>query len=62
LLIKKKLASYIYDYVLDKMNLNCNKCIIIENSEISFKSATLAGLKTVITLSEYNNTKTLRAS
>ena len=53
----KKLASDIYDYVLDKMNLNCSKYVVIEDSEIGFQSATAIGLKTVITLSEYTNTK-----
>tara|TARA_B100000795_G_scaffold225177_1_gene180841 strand:- start:10 stop:522 length:513 start_codon:yes stop_codon:yes gene_type:complete len=53
----KKLASDIYDYVLDKMNLNCSEYVVIEDSEIGFQSATAIGLKTVITLSEYTNTK-----
>jgi len=59
---KKKPASDIYDYVLDKMNLNCNECVVIEDSEIGFQSATSAGLKTVITLSEYTNTKNFKGA
>ena len=47
----------INNYVLDKMNLNCSEYVVIEDSEIGFQSATAIGLKTVITLSEYTNTK-----
>ena len=39
-----------------------NECIVIESSEIGFQSATLAGLKTVITLSEYTNTKNFKGA
>ena len=37
-----------------------NECIVIEDSEIGFQSATSAGLKTVITLNEYTNTKNFK--
>ncbi len=37
------------------------ECIAIEDSEIGFQSATSAGLKTVITLNEYTNTKNFKA-
>ena len=53
----KKPAADIYQYVLDKMQLNCHECIAFEDSEIGFNSATSAGLKTVVTLSEYTKTK-----
>ena len=59
---KKKPASDIYDYVLDKMNLECSECIVIEDSEIGFQSATSAGLKTVITLNEYTYTKNFKGA
>ena len=36
--------------------------IAIEDSEIGFQSATSAGLKTVITLNEYTNTKNFKAA
>ena len=39
-----------------------NECIAIEDSEIGFQSATSAGLKTVITLNEYTNTKNFKAA
>ena len=44
------------------MNLNCNKFIVTAGSEIGFKLSTLAGLKTVITLSEYNDTKNFKGA
>ena len=50
----KKPAADIYRYVLDKMSLSCHECIAFEDSEIGFASSTSAGLKTVVTLSEYN--------
>ena len=54
---RKKPASDIYQYVLDKMRLSCHECIAFEDSQIGFTSATSAGLKTVVTLSEYTKTK-----
>ncbi|SVD39449.1 uncharacterized protein METZ01_LOCUS392303, partial [marine metagenome] len=53
----KKPAADIYQYVLDKMQLNCHECIAFEDSQIGFTSATSAGLKTVVTLNEYTKTK-----
>jgi len=39
-----------------------NECIVIEGSEIGFQYATLAGLKTEITLNEYTNTKNFKGT
>ena len=39
-----------------------NECIVIEVSKIGFQSATSAGLKTVITLNEYTNTKNFKGA
>ena len=50
---RKKPAPDIYRYVLDKMSLSSDECIAFEDSEIGFTSATSAGLRTVVTLSEY---------
>lgn len=50
----KKPAADIYRYVIDKIRLSCHECIAFEDSQIGFASATSAGLKTVVTLSEYN--------
>ena len=44
------------------MNLNCGEYVVIEDSEISFLSATAVGLKTVITLNEYTNTKNFKSA
>ena len=52
----------INNYVLDKMNLNCSEYVVNEDSEIGFQSATAIGLKTVITLSEYTNTKNFKGA
>ena len=54
---RKKPAPDIYRYVLDKMGLSSDECIAFEDSEIGFASATSAGLRTVVTLSEYTKTK-----
>ena len=53
----KKPSPEIYNYVLEKLNLNANECLAIEDSEIGFNSSTAAGLKTLVTLSEYTKTK-----
>ena len=58
----KKPAVDIYQYVLDKMRLSCHECIAFEDSQIGFTSATSAGLKTVITLSEYNKKQIFRGA
>ena len=39
-----------------------NECIVIEDSEIGFQSATSAGLKAVITLNEYTNTENFKGA
>ena len=59
---RKKPASDIYQYVLDKMRLSCDECIAFEDSEIGFASSTSAGLKTVVTLSEYNKKQIFRGA
>lgn len=56
----KKPAADIYRYVIDKMRLSCHECIAFEDSQIGFASVTSAGLKTVVTLSEYNKKKFLK--
>jgi len=54
---RKKPAADIYRYVLDKMGFSSDNCIAFEDSKIGFNSATSAGLRTVVTLSEYTKTK-----
>jgi|ETNmetMinimDraft_8_1059916.scaffolds.fasta_scaffold00120_23 HAD superfamily hydrolase (TIGR01509 family) len=49
----KKPAADIYQYVLDELKLSADECIVFEDSAVGFASASAAGLKTVVTLSEY---------
>jgi len=58
----KKPAADIYRYVLDKMDLSSDECIAFEDSEIGFDSATSAGVRTVVTLSEYTKTKNFKGA
>jgi beta-phosphoglucomutase-like phosphatase (HAD superfamily) len=50
---KKKPAPDIYQYALDQLNLSCDDCVAFEDSQIGFHAAISAGLRTVVTLSEY---------
>ncbi|MXS80751.1 MULTISPECIES: HAD family hydrolase [Nitrosomonas] len=50
---KKKPAPDIYHWVLGQLGLPAEDCIAIEDSENGLKSATAAGIKTIITTSEY---------
>ncbi len=56
---RKKPAADIYRYVLDKMGLSSDEWIAFEDSKIGFDSANSAGLRTVVTLSEYTKKKKL---
>ena len=58
----KKPAPDIYQYVLDKICLSSDECIAFEDSEIGFNSAASAGLRTVVTLSEYTKTKNFKGA
>jgi len=49
----KKPAGDIYQYVLDELKLSADECIVFEDSAVGFASASVVGLKTVVTLSEY---------
>lgn len=50
---RKKPAPDIYHWVLNQLGLPAEECIAIEDSENGLKSATAAGIKTIITTSEY---------
>ncbi|MGA7936995.1 MAG: HAD family hydrolase [Kovacikia sp.] len=52
----KKPAPDIYKYVLQTMHLQPEECLAIEDSHQGLKSATQAGIKTVITLNAYTQT------
>uniref|UniRef100_A0ACD5GPL7 HAD-IA family hydrolase n=1 Tax=Desertifilum tharense IPPAS B-1220 TaxID=1781255 RepID=A0ACD5GPL7_9CYAN len=49
----KKPAPDIYHYVLEKMQLTANDCIVIEDSHHGLQAALGAGLRTVVTLNHY---------
>lgn len=49
----KKPAPDIYQFVLDKMALEANQCIAIEDSEHGLWAATQAELTTVVTVNDY---------
>ncbi len=49
----KKPAPDIYHYVLQKMQLQPDACLVIEDSQQGLQAATQAGLKTVVTVNGY---------
>ncbi|MEL7315026.1 MAG: HAD family hydrolase [Cyanobacteria bacterium J06559_3] len=49
----KKPASDIYLYVLDKMALTAEQCLVVEDTEHGLTAATGAGLKTIVTVNDY---------
>ncbi len=51
---RKKPAPDIYLYALQQLNENPQSCLAIEDSENGLHSAVQAGLKTIITVSEYS--------
>ena len=50
---RKKPASDIYHYVLDKMALTAEQCLVVEDTEHGLAAAAGAGLKTVVTVNDY---------
>lgn len=49
----KKPAPDIYHYVLDKMALTAEQCLVFEDTEHGLAAANNAGLKTVVTVNDY---------
>lgn len=49
----KKPAPDIYNYVLEKMNLAPQDCLVIEDSHHGLQAATQANLPTIVTFNEY---------
>lgn len=49
----KKPAPDIYFYVLDKLGLNSENCLVFEDSHHGFLASKTAGLKTIITVNDY---------
>jgi beta-phosphoglucomutase-like phosphatase (HAD superfamily) len=50
---KKKPAPDIYLYVLEKMNLSPDECVVFEDSRQGLIASTQAGIKTIITVNQY---------
>lgn len=51
----KKPAPDIYHYVLDKMALPAEACLVFEDTEHGLTAATGAGLKTIVTVNNYTH-------
>ena len=49
----KKPAPDIYYYVLEKMNIQSNNCIVFEDSYHGLQAALQTGLKTIVTVNNY---------
>lgn len=49
----KKPAPDIYFYVLEKLGLNSENCLVFEDSHHGFLASKTAGLKTIITVNDY---------
>ena len=50
---KKKPAPDIYDWVLQKLDLNASECIALEDSENGLHASLAAGVKTFVTTNDY---------
>ncbi|OKH40583.1 phosphatase [[Phormidium ambiguum] IAM M-71] len=58
----KKPAPDIYNFVLDKMGLNANECLVFEDSFHGLQAAVGAGLKTIVTINEYTKNHDFKAA
>lgn len=54
---QKKPAPDIYHWVLEKLELPPQQCIAIEDSENGLKASLSAGIKTIVTVSEYTSSQ-----
>jgi len=58
----KKPAPDIYQWVLNRLGLPATACLAIEDSEMGLKSALTAGLRCVVTVSEYTREHDFRGA
>ncbi|NJN21133.1 MAG: HAD-IA family hydrolase [Leptolyngbya sp. RL_3_1] len=58
----KKPAADIYRYVLAKLQLDPNHCLVFEDTEHGLTAATAAGLTTVITVNSYTHRQNFAAA
>ena len=56
----KKPAPDIYRYVLDKLQLKPQDCLAFEDSENGLRSSLGAGLRTVVTITDYTRDQDFR--
>lgn len=59
---KKKPAPDIYDYVLDKLALEPQHCLVFEDTAHGLTAATQTGLKTVVTVNDYTQHQNFSAA
>jgi beta-phosphoglucomutase-like phosphatase (HAD superfamily) len=53
----KKPAPDVYQYVLQRMDLEAQDCLVIEDSYQGLEAACQLGLKTVVTVNEYTHSQ-----
>ncbi|MFB2937672.1 HAD family hydrolase [Aerosakkonemataceae cyanobacterium BLCC-F154] len=58
----KKPAPDIYNYVLEKMGLTANECLVFEDSFHGLQAAVAAGLKTIVTVNDYTKNQDFSAA
>jgi len=58
----KKPAPDIYQWVIERLGLPASACLAIEDSEMGLKSALAAGLRCVVTISEYTRAHDFRGA
>ncbi|MFB2878012.1 HAD family hydrolase [Floridanema aerugineum] len=58
----KKPAPDIYNYVLDKMGLTANECLVFEDSHHGLQAAIGAGLRTIVTVNDYTKNQDFSAA
>ncbi|MGA9380476.1 MAG: HAD-IA family hydrolase [Phormidium sp.] len=58
----KKPAPDVYNYVLAKMELTANQCLVFEDSFHGLQAAVGAGLKTIVTVNDYTKNQDFSAA
>jgi HAD superfamily hydrolase (TIGR01509 family) len=58
----KKPAPDVYNYVLDKMGLTANECLVFEDSFHGLQASVGAGLKTIVTVNDYTKNQDFTAA
>jgi HAD superfamily hydrolase (TIGR01509 family) len=58
----KKPAPDIYHYVLDQMELKAKDCLAFEDSHHGFMAASVAGLKTIVTVNHYTRNQEFKGA